>query len=109
MNPLNYFPKTIDVSDYVGRFDTHLLSEGSKAHLALTNAFNGKDQFRLSYTMYSAYEGGAVAYLPFTEDDIKDAEENGYLYGSFNGGFIGDDVDLLVEHMGRWLVENGFM
>lgn len=102
MNPLNYFPKTIDVSDYVGRFDTHLLSEGSKAHLALTNAFNGKDQFCLLYTMYSAYEGGAVAYLPFTEDDIKDTEEKGYLCGSFNGGFIGDDVDLLVEHMGRF-------
>lgn len=107
MNPLNYFPKTIDVAEYVSKVDIPEIYYGRKAYLTLTPKFR-TDEFRLSYTMYGD-EGGAIAYLPFREEDIKEAEEKGFFVGTFNGGFVGNDVDLLVEHMGRWLTENKFM
>lgn len=110
MNPLNYFPKVINVKDYVGKYDEHLLVDGEKAYLTLMPAFD-KDinQFKLAYTMYG-YEGGAVAYLPFTQEDIKEREEYEFSFiHSFDGGFTGTDVDELVEHMGIWLTENKFM
>lgn len=109
MNPLNYFPKVINVKDYLSKFNEgYKVCENVNAYLSLVTTRDNK-QFRLSYTMYNQCEGGAEAYLPFKEEDVDFFDKSGYFYGSFDGGFVGDDIDELIEHMGRWLVENDFM
>lgn len=78
MNPLNYFPKTIDVAEYVSKVDIPEIYYGRKAYLTLTPKFR-TDEFRLSYTMYGD-EGGAIAYLPLEKKTLKRLKKKAFLW-----------------------------
>lgn len=107
MNPLNYFPKSINTKDYQYSHLDSSTRDAKKAYLSLTVVDN---QFKLAYVTYCPYEGGITAYLPFTEEDIYDsAGDEASFFGALNGGFIGDNIDVLVEQMGKWLVDNHLM
>lgn len=108
MNPLNYFPKTIDVKDYVSKYDKYLITEGGRNADFILRPVYGKNQFRIAYALYG-YEGGIIAYIPFRKEDVELFEDKGISVNPCFGGFIGEDVDTLIKQMEQWLIDNNFM
>lgn len=95
---LSLFPKTLlhDMLDYDGKW-----KKETKPWVFSLTVDDILHKYRISYSLLNDMDE-IIQYLPIPEDEIKEAQEIGY-YGSYTGGFIGDNLDELIDSMYEWL------
>lgn len=109
MEIFNYLPKKIDLTEYFKSLPEEISSwisvKNKPAYLNLIPTDDLK-HFRLSYTVYD-WEG-AEGYYPLTDEQIYEGERGQYV-SSFEGGFVGDDVEELAGLLYGWCKENNLV